>query len=347
MKQNCRDPEKSLDSETGTLCPRSHVAACRFLVLPLGVFVLSSIIFSLTAFGIGELVHQVMPLVRDSVGEHDSFREATARIVWAATVVLFFSTFIAVAIYCYRLVQRTVSGRARLGMAVTGAAIAGLVLAYFFLSGHFRTHFGYLFYFTFDSLKASGRYSSGEILAIRAVLTILNALAGLIPTLALITGCSIMCGGGDAGDTEVEVLERRMRRLKVFTVMGSALLVAGMLHMVAWLSWPAALLEQTEVANRVARFSEALVTFWGTTFSLVLATFYVPAAWNVHRQAAALYEQSSRHAGGEEMHDWLQRHGLSMAPLKQIPQVAAILAPLLTGPIGVLVEGGAASIPGA
>lgn len=326
--------------ERTTACSpvRSHLGAFRFLLLPVGVFVLANVIFTLTAFDMKELVDAAQPAARGPTGGRASFDEAAARIIWATSLVLFFSTFLAGALYCVVIVHRTVSGREKAGVAIGGGVIAALVLAYMGICGIFRLPFSYVFYFTFDILKGSGQFGSGELLAVEGVMAVLNVLAALVPSLALMTGCCILCGRREPGRDEVEVLEGQMRRLKIFTAMGSALLVTGVLHMIAWFSWPAALVARPTLAGEVAGFSRSLGTFWGTTFSVCLATFYVPAAWSIHRKATVMFEESSRHEEGEEIHPWLDKHGLSMAPLKQLPEMALILAPLLTGPMGSALE---------
>jgi hypothetical protein len=331
------EPEQSPQAG-GWFSPRGHAGASLFLVLPVGVFVLANVIFSLIAFDMEELVAAAEPAVRSAGGSGGSLTEAAARIIWATSVVLFFSTFMAGALYCLVIVQRTVSGREKIRVVIGGSIIAALVLGYMALCGVFRLPFSYIFYFTFDALKASGRYGPGELLAVQGVISVLNVLAGLVPTLALMTGCCIMCGSSCAGTDDLERLEGQMRRLKIFTAMGSALLVTGVLHMIAWFSWPAALVADPAQSGRLITFSRSLGTFWGTTFSLCLATFYVPAAWSIHHRAAMMFQGSSRHDRGVELHGWLDQHGLSMAPLRQLPYVAVLLAPLLSGPIGSTLE---------
>jgi len=315
-----------------------HRSAFRFLMLPLGVFLLANIIFSLTAFDIQELVTRIQPLVPSGENAGRSFEEAGARTVWATSVVLFYTTFIAGAAFCLGIVGREPSPQARLRIAGAGAVIAGLMLVYLALSSHLRAPFSYIFYFTYDILAFSERFSPGELLAVRAVVSVLNVLAGLVPALALVTGCCIMSAHAQAGQAELEMLEKRMRNLKLFTVMGSALLMSGVLHMNAWLSWPAALVESRDVAEQVAGFSRAVGVFWGTTFSLTLASFYIPAARSLHGRATEIFEQSAQHSRGEELQGWLEKHGLSITPMRQLPQVGAILAPVLTGSLGGMLE---------
>lgn len=346
MHGNSTNTETSPGCEGICEAPRSHREAARFLLPPLGIFVLANIIFSLTSFDIAELVREVRPFVRGHSGGAPSFPEARARVLWSASVVLFFSTFIGEALYCIGVVRSCVRGRSRYRIAAGGAVVAVLMLAYLFVSSHFRTPFSYLFYFTFDLLETSGHYTAGELTVVRTVLVCINILAALIPTLALVTGCCIMCGQSSTSETQLETLKERMRRLKVFIATGAVLLATGILHMVAWLSWPLALVEGSELVRRMSGFSGALSVFWGMTFSLTLAAFYIPAAWSVHRQAVSLFRQDSGVERGEERDAWLEKHGLSLAPLKQLPQVAVILAPLLAGPLGTVVETVAGSLTG-
>jgi hypothetical protein len=134
--------------------------------------------------------------------------------------------------------------------------------------------------------------------------------------------------------SDLKRLETQMRKFKIIISSGSILMVAGILHMITWLRWPAALVADEWISLNVVSFSESLGLYWGATFSLMIAVFYLPAAVNIQQRCELIIAEQPELLCGMEPQDWLKKHGLLVSPLQQIPQIAVILAPLLAGPIG-------------
>jgi len=311
-----------------------------WLLLPcVGVFVLSVAIFSLTAFGLDRLVAAGREALASGKAPVHAFAEFHARLSWAGTVLVFYCAFLAAAIYSARVVlkHRAAGHKA---MPVWAGLITGLLmLGYLAYSGRVQNNFSYIFYFTLDLLTASQRYDAAQLAAIQAVLYILNILAGVVPVLGLITaGCCALSSAQTARTPDIETIKDQMRELKTIAGFGSALLVSGVLHMVTWLRWPAALFHQTPLAQDIAAFAEAMGLYWGATFSLVIAAFYVPAAAHLHRRAEACFRAHPELARDTDLQTWLREHGLAMVSPQQLPPLLAVLAPLLAEPIGSLLS---------
>jgi len=308
--------------------------ALRFVVLPLAVFVLANVIFSLTAFNLDLLVAAIIKLIHSGRMSMTPFMEARARLTWATMVLLFYATLIAVGAFCVAIMRRSLTAKGKVAFVIAGALLALAVLGHMAYSGHFRTEFSYIFFYTFDPLAASQRYTANQLLAIKALVGGINVLVALVAILALITGCCILSEHQEPHKSKLDSLAEKMRQLKMFIGMVSTLLVAGVLHTVAWLHWPAALIAKDPLAKPVLDFSEAMGLYWGVTFSLLIATFYIPAAWSLCKSAESLLAAHPEEIQGLEAQDWLQKHHLTLSPLQQVPQMFAILAPLLAGPLG-------------
>ena len=307
------------------------------LVPPLAVFVLSAAIFSTTGFGIESLVREIIQALAGAPQPVDRFAEFHARLNWAATILLVYCTLIAAMIYSIRIVYQHRSDRGKFMMVLAGVVTVSVVLAYFAYSGRAENDFSYIFLFTYDTLEASRIYSRAQLHAVRLLLFGLNALAGIVPILGLVTaGCCVLAPPMKTDETGVEHLKMQMRVLKTIVGLGSALMVAGVVHMVAWLSWPAALLQEQRGIEAISDFAQAMGLYWGVTFSLVIAAFYLPAAFAIHRRAEACYRAGATHADETEVQAWLRQNGLAMAPAQQFPAFLAMFAPLLAEPIGSL-----------
>jgi hypothetical protein len=174
----------------------------------------------------------------------------------------------------------------------------------------------------------------------------INIMAAIVSTLALVTGCCIMADKNKSSKDDLQFLIIQMRQLKKFIGIVSIMLVAGVLHMIAWLHWPTALIKDESIAMHVVNFSEAMGLYWGATFSLLIATFYIPAALSISKRAEDILTEHPEQTQGMEMQEWLQKHSMSLSPLQQMPQLLAMLAPLLVGPIGATVSKLSGSLTG-
>jgi len=312
----------------------TYFKSLRFVLLPLALLLLANIIFSLVAFNIARLVGELKSVLGTGQILVSPFLEARARLAWGTTVLLFYATMIAVSIVCVTIIHRSLTGNKRLIFLAVGTLITIVVLGHLAYSGYFRTNFSYIFFFTFDTLRASQIYTASQLTAIKSLVSGINVLAGIVSTLALVSGCCLMSQKRGAEKANLFVLVTQMSHLKSFIGLLSAMLVTGVLHMIAWLHWPPALITNDSLARRVIDFSDAMGLYWGATFSLLIATFYIPAAWFISNRAEAIITEYPDQIQGMERQEWLKKHNMSLSPYQQIPELVAMLAPILVGPIG-------------
>lgn len=108
-------------------------------------------------------------------------------------------------------------------------------------------------------------------------------MAVLAPIIAVLAVCSVVAPSGNSETYGPELLVRRMRQLNEVLYGGSAILVTGILHMGAWLRWPASLIADRPSQEAVLGIALAITIFWGTAFTLMLVVTYVPAAIYIQR----------------------------------------------------------------
>jgi hypothetical protein len=73
--------------------------------------------------------------------------------------------------------------------------------------------------------------------------------------------------------------------------------------------------------------------------TLILVAVYLPAAFVLRRRAERLADEKFGEGKGTlpEREKWMQNRGLALSTSEYLPRVAALLAPLLAGPIGDLI----------
>jgi hypothetical protein len=325
---------------------RDELAALRFAVAPLLVWSLSQVVFESVAFDLDLVTGQLSgALAAETDGLPASPAiEASARILWAGALLLFFLVAGTVLAYSSSLLLADLSRRALLVYAGMGVLLCAASLGHAALSSTLGNAFSTLYYFTRDALQACGCYHSSALARIDTTVTALNIMAAVVPPFALVAGCSALVVPSGNGVEVLAQMEQRMARLRTVLTGGSALLVTGLVHQVAWHRWPVVLAGNDA---GLAEFVGSMSVYWGATYSLLIVAFYLPPALSMHRRARLILEANPDLAGGATAEDWLNAHGLSRSALHRLPQLAAMAAPLLAGPLGATLSGfGEAALPG-
>jgi hypothetical protein len=198
------------------------------------------------------------------------------------------------------------------------------------------TALGSIFLFTFDSLKNSHFYKPLELAHIKSMVYIVNILTAIAPvSIALAAAANLTPIVVDDPRQYLQQLAYRSRQLKTVVNLGSALIVAGILHMQAWLRWPIVYVDDAKLANAMNDWSLALTTFIGCVYSLMIACVYICCARVLAKRAEVNFlRQLPADALDSSVDDWLEKHGFSSELAQQVPQILAIIAPLLAGPMG-------------
>ena len=310
--------------------------ALRYVAAPLLVMVLSLATFELISFDMPHTSDALATSVLDgqALRENRPIVEARARVLWATSVLVFAFTLASVLCYSINVVVRFLSRHGLVLYVGVAGVTCLMLLGHLVYSGLSRNAFSYIFYFTFDNLEHCRCFEASELRAIELTVMIVNVLAAVVPPVGLIAACTCVAERrGDRG-LALDSIQGQMRRLRGFLNAGSALLVTGIVHQLMWMRWPAALVGDNVVAGDITTFAESISTYWGATYSLLVLSYYGPMALHLNRRARALIAQSPEAIGDLDPEEWLARHRLSIAPMQQIPQVVAVLGPLVVGPMG-------------
>jgi hypothetical protein len=235
---------------------------------------------------------------------------------------------------------RTVPYYVRLGALLASSLVVGLVL---FQIPEF--HMSVMLSVLTRSIGAELQFGMARI---DEVMNFFNSFEQAA-SFALILACCLMLLPSHATDSLDDRapdapadLERRLRpvlhrigNLRIFLFVATAMLVIGILRMQAVGDWAVTFVKPTE-ATVLASTGTTLRGVMGAYFSLVLAAVYLPSAYVLRARAAALIAEAE--VPPEVKEEAVARAGLSVSLGDAVPRVAAILAPLLAGPIGTLLQ---------
>lgn len=126
-------------------------------------------------------------------------------------------------------------------------------------------------------------------------------------------------------------LAGQMKCLRNVLFSGTGMLVAAVLSLGSWLRWPAALVTDQTAQRAILDWATGLTLFWGSTFTLILLTTYIPATLCLQARAHKLCLQQYSDYPISVQERWLESRGLAIGQKMQIATILAIAGPLLTG----------------
>jgi hypothetical protein len=137
---------------------------------------------------------------------------------------------------------------------------------------------------------------------------------------------------------KLDELASRKTYLRVILYTGTILLVISTLRSKVLLDWLQTFILQSNVRNSVDEFSKVLISFQGVFYTLLLAAVYLPARKIIFDRAKTLPISETDEADKQSSLEAAGFVSPTTTPFKDLlPRIAALLAPLLIGPIADLV----------
>lgn len=264
--------------------------------------------------------------------------EVKSRYIWLTMVVLALVAGLYAFILCAMIIYQCHPRPRLLVVTAVGLVFALGGVASIWALDETHTLYRAIFGFSYDNLRQAGPQRIGEHLLryVMVVVSVVNVQSMIVPVVALLAACSTLAPPLSGLPPDPKFYASQMKRLKEVLTATSAILVSGILHMGAWLRWPAALVADRASQEAVLGTALAITLFWGVTFTLMLVTTYLPAALLLARRAEALLLERSPTANEPEPDKWLKDHGLFLSLQDHFPQFGLILAPLLASPLSSL-----------
>ncbi|MGY6275897.1 hypothetical protein [Methylomonas sp. MgM2] len=310
-----------------------------FAIPPLLTYLFSSFILEFGGLGFGNIRYALPAMESQSVISTTILSINDARVVWLSSVLLFITVACAVIAISLLTLYKTLDRKGFSNFVVVGIAlgIGGLMQLAFSIRPD--SNLRLIFQLTYDSICAANRFTETETAAIAALVSIVNMLAVIVPPFLMLACCSQTILPDAKVTDPRHFLFSRMNKLKLLIHFGSAMLVAGSLHMLLWLRFPIAFVADAELHKAIGTWALSLTLYCGMTYSLMLAGLYVPCSMKLIHNTEILLKQRMPELSDSDIMEWKNKHGFSTSPLQQIPQIIAALAPTLAGPIGSAVAG--------
>jgi hypothetical protein len=292
---------------------------------PLSVFILGHLLFDVIGSPFSSSVLRAVRSVNVSgVNAAEAISDGH---VWAATAHIYLLTGLFVLVLLVAWLRSRLNGAAVFPYLITATILSSLGVAYLLSVNQMDRPMKAIFLFTYASLaKAKFMGGSGYLFSIQSTLNIINLLFVVIPSV-IIAFLPVLTRPPKNGWSEAELLER-IKDTRLLGASASMFMVAGVLHMYAWMSWAPELINKEMLEPVVG----SVVLYWGCVFAMMLATLYVPAL--IFLQNKAELVMNAEQIPFKERSQWLIDRGLSFKFATQLPQFIGILAPLIAAPAG-------------
>ncbi|MBC8031848.1 MAG: hypothetical protein H7Z16_17325 [Pyrinomonadaceae bacterium] len=198
---------------------------------------------------------------------------------------------------------------------------------------------GLTHYYVPDSLAIVGpvftETTFHDVPTITELLKRLTSFGYAVIFLLSLAVCTILfLGNASSTPDELKRLSIRMKHLQLILYVSTLMLVAAALLMRTVAQWSLAFIPP-EGQKAAATLFSGLMTIEAGLLTLVLAAVYLPAAFILQTRAESLPDLPETEPEREKV---LQNYDLAFSLPQSLPRIAAILGPVLVGPIGEMVS---------
>ncbi len=293
----------------------------RFAILPLLTILLGKFLFEILAFDFPQLSTQVSHYVvakSTTSTSLEMLQESKARLLWTSSALVYFFVNSCFFIFLWHTFNKVFHSKKCL-LVFIASFLSIIEIIFLFSIDSFSSPLHYIFFFSFDALTTSKLYSHEQLTFIYYILSLINFIAITVVPFSVITACGIVL----QKPTNIAQINKQFVLLKDFINGSSAVMIAGIIHMQLWLSWPLSFIIDSSHINELENFISTIIQYWGICYSLTIAALYLPIAAylrNKEEELALTTEQISTKT---------PQYGQSTK--NNFPQIIAILGPIIVG----------------
>lgn len=158
-------------------------------------------------------------------------------------------------------------------------------------------------------------------------LDLINFLAIVASPLSIVTACCVI----SQPSNEIDQIHAQFSWLKDFVKGSSAAMIIGLVHMELWLSWPIKLIPEFPHVKELNEIIFNIIQYWGFCYSITIAAVYRPVVIYLRKKASEFKKAAADQDKSGELPAGLEKGSGMQVIAEKIPQIAAILAPMLIG----------------
>jgi hypothetical protein len=313
--------------------PKDFLFTLRFFIPAFLTLMLGKILFELLAFNFQELNQYLL----QNVGKANQLtvvvkiNEIQARLLWLTSVMLYFFIITGLSVFLWNILKNALTKMTLLIFVLIGVIISAMEIIYLLQVDYLQSPLLSIFNFTFNTLLGSRLFSANELFVIHTTLNIINLITIIIPLFIMLAGCCILFEKPLVVVKEPGYFREKSSLLKKLVTGSSAMMVIGIVHMQLWLNWPVTFIGDAQVIEQFKSITLSICRYWGVVYTLTIAALYLPAANYLSNQAKVAIETGQDEEIKKDPVKWLVENKMLVSPIAQLPQIVAVVAPMLVG----------------
>ena len=244
------------------------------IFVPTAIYILSYCLFEINAESSLKIKTMILEAIRNHHETNVSMViEYKLRILWFSSSLLLIIANLIALTWSVAIVCRCYYRNLLIKFSVVGLPILTLALMQIANADSESAMYNNIFDTTYQSLKISTLTSQISIKKVYTIITSINILATITPVFIMFAICSSISMPTESGTPKLEFFIKRMNYLNQGIMIGSAVLLSGIIHMIAWMQWPIAMLGKTDLKNAALNAIATICQYWGISCSLSLIFF--------------------------------------------------------------------------
>ncbi|WP_374089481.1 hypothetical protein [Methylomicrobium lacus] len=298
-------------------------------MVPVLIYFVSCFLFELN----GKSSLTIKNLIVDEVKKHPStisyaFIEYKSQILWLSSSLLSIIAYGVALIWSSIIFARCCRPAHSIHLLVAGTAIISFNLLLLIKADSTNAIYNHIFDTTYQALRVCPLISLTMLNMVHHVILLINLLATVAPVFILIAISCAIASPTDTENLDLKFFVDRMNYLKQGIMIGSLILLFGLIHMDVWMQWPVELIEAPDIKDKVQSSLVVISQFWGIAYSLILISFYATAVY-FWRYRTSLYLVLS--SPQTDISAWLDDNGFTFSWHKHVLQIGTMLTPFLAG----------------
>jgi hypothetical protein len=266
-------------------------------------------------------------LAREEVTNISKARDYRFRIYWEASVLGSIVAYVTACVWGIRTYIQCIGTTLRHPIILVGPLTIATELFRIGTSGETSAGFNTIFSTTYEALGHSPYVTPDFMAQVTVLIKIINILAISSPEFLLMGICSALTEPDTGRRPSLDLLIERDTFIDQSVIIGSMMLLMGLVHMGCWMDWPVGVWADSDLKTAVMGLTASVYEYWGICFSILLLLVYGGSKWiwkTIVRDVL-----SANHPDIDPI-VFISDHNLGFQIRRHLPHAIAIVLPFLS-----------------
>lgn len=301
-------------------------------ILAFAINYLSHSLFELNSSSSLELKSIILDtLSRVEVTDLSKAKEYRLRIFWEASVLAYLVAALAASLWGIRTYVKCIGKSLRHPIIWVAAGTIASELFRIGTSGESSASFNTIFCTTYEALEHSPYVTADFMSKASFLIQLINVLAVCAPGFLLMGISAALTIPDSKRRSSLERLIERDSLIDQSVLIGSLMMLMGLIHMGCWMDWPVDIWPDSELKASAIALNASVYAYWGISFSSMLFLVYGGSKWTWKKTVMDVL--ANNHPDIDPVL-FVTDHDLGFQIRRHLPHALAIVLPVLSSMAG-------------